>query len=170
MFINNNTDFGQIVEWKINGERSKFYETNLPPNSLNIKIPKYPKLYDQMCVPYLRCYRINFVFSFKFNLCLLRFLFYLFILFLFRFLCLPLNLHMNLALISDIQSAQCSRLSSLFIYCVPLIYSVCGNWNRSSLCVLFLFMKSVLVVPKYIFFNRIMLKLRADIINYTYSF
>lgn len=55
--------------------------------------------------------------------------------------CLPLSLHMNLALISDI---QCARLSSLFIYCVPLIYSVCGNWDRSSLYVLFLFIKSVL--------------------------
>lgn len=74
---------------------------------------------------------------------------------LFRFLCLPLNWHTNLALISDIQCAHCvpgARLSSLFIYCVPLIYSVCGNWDRSSLCVLFVIITSVLVGPKYIFF------------------
>lgn len=100
-----------------------------------------------MCVFYWRCYRINFVFSFKFNLCLLRFPFP----FLLRSLCLPLNLHINLALISDIQFAPCARLSSLFIYCVPLIYSVCGNWDRSRLCALFLFIKSVLVGLKCIF-------------------
>lgn len=51
--------------------------------------------------------------------------------------------------ISDIRCAHWVRdvrvyLVYLFIYCVPLIYSVCGNWDRSSLCVLFVFIKSVL--------------------------